>query len=43
MIDYEDIESLDSFVVAQIADDGVTLSETKECLYYGNDIRPVIE
>ena len=36
-ISYESIENLDSFVVAQVDTDGVILSETKECLYYGNN------
>lgn len=34
---YEDMKNLDSFVVAQVDTDDVVLSETKECLYYGNN------
>ena len=36
-ITYESIENLDSFVVAQVDGDDVVLSESKECLYYGNN------
>ena len=36
-ITYEGLENLDSFVVAQVDSDDVILSETKECLYYGNN------
>ncbi len=36
-ISYDSLESLDSFTVCQVTEDGTTLSETKECLYYGNN------
>lgn len=35
-IQYDDLKTLDSFVVSQMdIDDGTVLSSTKECLYYG--------
>lgn len=36
-ITYDSLENLDSFVVAQVDGDDVILSESKECLYYGNN------
>lgn len=36
-ISYASPESLDSFVVAQVTEDGEILSKTKECLYYGDN------
>lgn len=37
LIEYDSLENLDSFVVAQVDGDDVVLSESKECLYYGNN------
>lgn len=37
LIEYDTLKNLDSFVVAQVDSDDVVLSESKECLYYGNN------